>query len=164
MNVIIEGCDCVGKSSAVKELMKLDGKLTYEHNVAPRTKAEAIEFYKKKVIEIAQENNHIIDRAFLSECVYGKFYRGYDSDYVREMEKQLDNTILIVLTARTDIIEERFDGEGIDIKDIFDIRLRYLEQFELSNHKYKFVIDTSYIRPKTIAKIILNIKNETEQN
>jgi len=163
MNILIEGCDCVGKSTVITELLKLDD-FTVEHNAAGKSKLETKQLYEQKTINLQHTNNHIMDRLFLSECVYGQLYRNYYPNYIRQLELKLPNVVLILITADTNVIIDRFDNKNIDIKDIDDIKIKFLEEFNRSNYRYKFVIDSSVLSPKQIANIIYNLIKEIEKN
>jgi len=81
---------------------------------------------------------------------------------MRQLERTIENTIIILLTASKEKIEERFDGKFIKINQIEDIQNAYIREFSNSNYEHKFSIDTSNINAKQVGKIISHINEVVE--
>lgn len=119
---IVEGCDCSGKSTLIKQLMAAHPNNCYIHNAV----AEDIYALHKNTIDIAIEasKHHwvFIDRLHLSEKVYGMVFRNGPSYDVELFDKTLDSipnlkrilcmvdkdTVLKIHASRKDI--EMFDN------------------------------------------------------
>lgn len=167
--VIIEGCDCVGKTSTIKELTEL----CKQHKMPTKTKHFSNppyyltkdqqhnfakeEYYK----EIETANNwpgvtFIYDRYFFGEQIYAPKYRGYHPTYVADLEKKLSETgaLLVHLTAPVDVVRSRFDGQFIDESHISGIVSEYKRLFNSSTIQQKIEIDTSLYDPKRVAEVI----------
>lgn len=148
-NVILEGCDCVGKTSIAK-LFHKDGFGTIKCS-APYDKFDAIQQYAQITRSLHNSKNNVLDRFMLGECVYGPVMRGYDtSGVIHELEKHLpEDTLLVLVTADADEVKRRFDGEYITIDQIPEILDRFKEEWKDSQVPHKMVVDTTWISPET---------------
>lgn len=168
-NIVLEGCDGVGKSSIFEELMHrgLFGKrmLGIRHPMPPKTYEEG----KKLNYELLRESNQcsglVFDRHILSERVYAPIMRDYYPMYIGDLEKQLKPyNVLFLITADLEIVKKRFDGEGITLEQIPRILKDYKYYFEGCYYPKKYIIDTSNITPyQALQKIEEYLtKNKTE--
>ena len=156
MNLIIEGCDCVGKTSIIKEFIKLNPEYKMIHCSNPKTMEDGRIQYIGIVNRLQHEDNLIYDRALLGECVYGPMFRGYYPEYMRDLEKEIPlNTNLILVTCHPDEIKKRFDGEFIIESDIPKIQDNFFKEWVRSNYHNKYIMDTTNERPESLARRVL---------
>lgn len=151
-NIILEGCDGVGKSSIFEELMHrgLFGKrmLGIKHPMPPKTFEEAKELNDELLRESNQFTGLVFDRHILSERVYAPIMRGYYPNYITNLEKQLKpHNILFLIIADLEVVEKRFDGKGITLELIPKILRYYRTYFHLCSYPRRFIINTTNITP-----------------
>ena len=124
--VIFEGCDRVGKDSAILAFHKLTG---YQYPV--------------------------INRFLGSHYVYGRLYKRPNPEQYLEFENKIDltNYFLVYLYSYTETIKQRMiDTKETDIRpeDIDEIIFYY--SFWLANTKFnRIIINTSNITPEQVA-------------
>lgn len=147
MAIILEGCDCTGKTTVAEKLSKKTG----------------FEIVKGSSFEISQLDNMfeymmnllkkdvIIDRFYFSNLVYGDKY-GYpmmkNYEY-KELAWASRNSLVIYLYAPSITIKQRMIERGDDMisyKDIEDILRRYEEALYQYNCAPILSIDTSVIK------------------
>ncbi|KKM79960.1 hypothetical protein LCGC14_1344660 [marine sediment metagenome] len=167
-NIILEGCDGVGKTSIFEELIHkgLFGKkmlgLQHKHRMPPKSYKEGKEL-NEDLLRISNFSDGLVfDRHILSERVYAPILRGYFATYTHELEKQLKPyNYLFLITADLMIVKSRFDGKGITEDQIQEILIEYKYQFQECYYPHKFIIDTTYITPfqalKEIERLIKEI-------
>jgi thymidylate kinase len=153
MNIILEGCDCVGKTSIAQELQKLYGYEYIKRN-APRTRNEFKELFAADIKLMNTRSNLLFDRSGLSERVYAPLMRGYTPEYMDEYETTINNTVLVLVTASNEEILKRFDDEFVTRSNIPTIAKEYQKQFYNSKYKHKLLVDTTYASPRTCAQYI----------
>ncbi len=157
-NILLEGTDCVGKSSIVKELTQFYELTRTYHFQNPKDKEDGKRQYEEAVKLMNSNSGLIFDRAFLGEAVYAPVFRNYYPEYLRNLEEKIQpHNYLFVITAREEKIKERFDGKFINLKQIPIISNAFLEEFNLCKMKNKFIIDTSDISAEEAAKKIISI-------
>lgn len=160
--IIFEGMERCGKDTQI-ELMKsahpeFAFRVMHFSNVKGLDADETREYSKKLYRRtfslmdfcIAVHDQHLIlNRAHLGETVYGKIYRGYEGNYVYDIEKQfkrvVDNVSLIVLVDEPENVMSREDGESLSEGKIDQIS-QEKERFELAYKK-------SIINHKTLINI-----------
>src|SRR5574343_185714 len=159
---IIEGCDRLSKSTLANHIKQTHGFFQVIHYGKP----EKLKYYlDSPVLELAEyyyqfdsfENGfqllshsapHLIfDRFTLGEYVYGPRYRNYDGSYVFELEKDYnvnvwDHTALILLTT-SDWSFIQDDGESFDFSRKEEEQASFIEAFNKSQFKHKFLIDVN---------------------
>ena len=172
MKLLLEGIDRLGKTSIAEAVQNRVGYHTYFHCSKPeklaRYSGSLIESperrYQKEtfhnMFKICETDiNVIFDRAHLGETVYGPTARGYDGDYVFNIEKKYNtkDVTLILLYADPDFIVED-DGNSLNQ---FDLRPHEQEEFirafnksSIKNKKMIKVNNGNQYRP------ISNIINE----
>lgn len=142
-NIIIEGLDRLGKSTLIEGIQERLGFFTVVHYSKPKTLSHYVnqvgvsaakQAYQRESFEqmfklLSGEARLILDRAHLGEAVYAKRYRGYDGDYVFDLEgvKQLtalNNTLLVLLVNDDKELEHKLVDDG----DSFDWSKREEEQ------------------------------------
>lgn len=125
MVIIIEGVDCVGKStqisfienyleSTLKSVHKIHySSLNFTDNTDVIKKVSEIQYDDMfKLISLVKGDvNIIFDRSHIGEAVYSPMYRGYNGDYVFDIEKKyeqyLSDVKLILFTDTAENICKR---------------------------------------------------------
>lgn len=95
--------------------------------------------------------NIIFDRSWIGEAVYSHMYRGYNGDYVFELEEDFNlhntNSILILLTE--DFAHSRHfvdDGESFDISKREHEQTLFIEAFHKSIVPHKLMINVTDVK------------------
>ena len=163
MNIVLEGCDCVGKTS-IADLFVRQGYERVKMS-APQSKWHAISQLAQLAERLEREDNLVVDRAWLGECVYGQIMRGYDtSALIHEYENHLPkNTLLVLVYATPETVMERFDGEFITEKQIPEVLEWFSTAYEHSNAPNKFAVDTTIIKPTAAWQLISRYVEEQEE-
>lgn len=150
MNIVIEGCDAMGKGTQIafieKEFEKLAAAVHIIHysNIKLDTNdaikvASQIRYREMfKLMSVIPDNNVLIfDRAHLGETVYSPIYRNYSGDFVFDFEKDYvkrehPETKLIVFTDTPEAVIERDKkrGDGLSFSLDIDKKKQELEAFE----------------------------------
>lgn len=157
-NIILEGCDCVGKSSIAEELMKMNKNFKLHKCSQPRDHDSAKLEYLKILVKLYEETLVIYDRAMLGERVYAPVFRSYVPRYMSSLEKLVPhNCYLFLITADTKEVYRRFDGKFIRKEQITTIKNRFKRHLNASSYPNKYIIDTTNISPYSAAVTISNI-------
>lgn len=170
MIVIFEGCDCVGKTSLIKEFTKLLGEDTciVKHFAAPPkvltdTKQQhewnrldylhEVDFME----QFGNDINLIYDRYALGEAVYAPRYRNYYPNYITNLLHVISrrNAILVLVTCSYDVAKARFDGKGMDAGDIEKVIDVFDFMFDMAPIERKIKIDTSSKKQDVLARELL---------
>lgn len=81
--VVLEGCDCAGKTTLARELEKCG--YTYVHNGPPAPGEYVLKTYTEQLFQSAN-SLVVFDRFHLGEVIYGPILRGHsglsDEDYI----------------------------------------------------------------------------------
>lgn len=130
--IILEGSDCVGKTTFAQMLHEKTG-----YEIAKGSSFEISELGAKGMYEhmmdLLRKDNLIIDRFFYSNLVYGKLFDypmmlpGHYDDLVDKMD---ESALLIYLHTSTGKIQYRMSKRGDDMiktENIEDIINRYKE-------------------------------------
>lgn len=174
MNLIFEGCDRVGKTTTINELMKRSPNF-YELRKCSHPPIDmpwreqnliAKEEYLHGIKDLNTHNNIIYDRFILGEAVYAPLMRGYYPNYIRHAEKMIkkDNNLLILLTAGSKEIAKRFDYKYINLSFVPAILKMFEEQFKNTNFHYKICIDTTHTQTSKVCDEIENAVELISQN
>jgi len=161
-NYLICGCDCTGKTTLINEFLK-HGTFDVRHCKNPPinlSQSDQKEYARQEYIRGIKDLNAgcdiIYDRFLLGECIYGPIFRNYYPDYMRELERTLnENTILIVLTASPELVLSRFDGKFIKPEQIPEILIRFGREFAASNIKRKLLVFVDDMTPEMIYDYIM---------
>lgn len=89
--VIVEGCDCSGKSTLIKQLMDKHANNCYIHNAVTSDIYSLHENTINAALVASQEHWVFIDRLHLSEKIYGTIFRKGPSYDVDLFDKQIDS-------------------------------------------------------------------------
>lgn len=121
--IVLEGCDCVGKTTFAEMLAKKTGYEIVKGSSFEISELGADGMYEH-MMELLDRDNIIIDRFFYSNLVYGKLYR-YPmmdvSQYMNLATKLNQRALLVYLQASPFIIAERMAKRGDDMIKIADI-------------------------------------------
>lgn len=145
-NILLEGVDCVGKSTIARKFVDLG--YTLKKFGAVNTFEEGIEQNIEIINFVNKNKGYVLDRSILGEAVYGPIIRNYEVNYMRDFEKKINpHNYLFLLNAFPETIYKRFDGEYISKDDIKNIIYLYFEEFSKSLYKNKACVFVS--RDKT---------------
>lgn len=126
--IIIEGQDNCGKSTLIKGLRKrIDNpKILGIASCGPPS-VVGVEWNKQHYSEVLRSLKHLqlqgfdllCDRLHIGETCYGPVFRGVNSDYIWDIEKEmlndiLDDVYLILLSDSGEAITKRDDGLSIE--------------------------------------------------
>jgi thymidylate kinase len=94
------------------------------------------------------------DRFHLGEMVYAPMYRGYEPDYIEDLEEKLNykGAMLVLLVANVDDIKKRFDGNFIREEHIGEVQQRFIQAYKDSKIQNKMILNTSHIDQYKAAK------------
>ena len=121
MLVIVCGGDGVGKTTLCEQLMSEGGWRT-THFSQPRDMADGKRQYMD-FLEAVDDGDYLCDRFHDGEHVYAPIYRGYESDYLPEIEDRMVNLnanfpLLLYVTADEADVARRIAVRGEDfVKD-----------------------------------------------
>ena len=144
--IIFTGVDATGKSTIVEYI---SNKLNIPTKHMDKVKNE--EEGKKLNYAILNNTNDdlIMDRYYMEECVYAIVYRNYEAKYIQELENLLltkFNVVIVCTFAETEVIEERFDSRGESStkkENIPELKKLYDDFLQNSLIKKKILIDTT---------------------
>jgi thymidylate kinase len=158
--IIIEGMDRCGKDTQIGLIQKKFKNETFHvfhyAKVPFKTQGDHINYntrlYKDMFLvmfeSLGSKRNFIFNRSHLGESVYSPRYRGYDGDYVFDIEKSYVNTmkdqlIMIVLVNTPEILLEREDGNSLanKIDDVIYEREAFIRGYEKSGIQNKKLIE-----------------------
>ena len=118
MLIIVEGCDCAGKSSFIEKKFPNYEVVSFSY---PKTREERDAMYIMYATKIHDsKNRHIVwDRSFYSELVYGKNFRGTVSlskQETKSLEVLVNNVggMVFYLDPGADEIKRRLKLRGDD--------------------------------------------------
>ena len=123
MIIVLEGCDCVGKTTFAEMLSEKTG-----YEVVKGSSFEISELGADGMFEhmmsLLDRDNIIIDRFFYSNLVYGKLY-DYPlmtiDQYIQLSIKLNKRALVIYLNAQPHVIAERMLSRGDDMIKVEDI-------------------------------------------
>ena len=147
-NIIIDGCDCVGKSSLFKYILRhgvLNNRFIGQHYSAPKSMEHGRRQYIAGVKILNRIRGIVFDRFMLGERVYAPIMRGYSPTYMNELERKLKshNFLFLLICGDIEVLKERFDGKFIKESQLLTVQNKYIEEFAKSEYENKFIIDTS---------------------
>lgn len=160
--VILEGLDRCGKSTQAKLLWKWlakndpDKPILNLHYSSFKTKDQSHMNYVVmfELIEDLSHTNFILDRSHIGEMIYAQKYRGYDGDYVLDIEDKYDlkDYFLFTFIDEVDNLLIRDDGESLASarEDLIEEIQSFKHASLMSNIPHKLVINISN---KTIEEV-----------
>ena len=117
--IILEGPDCVGKTTLGKEISKEFGGM-YFHATASKTLFPAMQAYQTSILDnvetnIAMYRACVLDRHWPSEIVYGNVYRketanGFNPEPHIERIRALHG--IYIMCDRVDVVERHAEKKG----------------------------------------------------
>ncbi|MBI4550784.1 MAG: hypothetical protein HY710_00805 [Candidatus Latescibacteria bacterium] len=184
MRLIAVGCEYTGKTTLLESLMTwgaergirfhLDDHFSIPDrqflspadkqvmlNLTPVLKERFQRFQVVYHVRLLDKYEHILLAGFhIEEAVYGPlyYYPGIAFPWNREFEKEMpDDVILLLLTARPDVIERRMTGTPhespiVQKQDIEKVLRRFEEEFGASWIKHKIQVDTSDMTPDDLSR------------
>ena len=157
-NILIDGCDRLGKSSLIEGLQQELGYFMVVHYEKPKLlKAYKMSPYRYQEASfnnmfqmLSFHGRFILDRTHLGEMVYAPMYRGYSGDYVIEMEKYhtlagsdfADESLLVLLTT-SDFSFIKDDGMSFDFSKKEEEQESFKRAFNMSTIKNKLIVDVA---------------------
>lgn len=146
MILILEGCDCAGKSTLAEELARITG-----YEIVKGSSFEISQLGTDGMFEhmmgLLDRDNIIIDRFYMSNYVYGNKYSypTMSDEQFSELAVKADFRALnVYVTASPHEIKRRMLSRGdemIKIDEIDDILARYDEAFKNPNTASRFVLN-----------------------
>ena len=106
-NIILEGCNCVGKTSIFEELMHrgLLGErmigIQHKDKMPPKTYEEGKELNEMLLKESNENKGIVFDRHIFSERVYAPILRKYIPVYIDYLERKLKKHNILFLIRST---------------------------------------------------------------
>lgn len=171
--IIVEGPDNCGKSTQISNIVEYFNNTPFIKanfsNIKSLKTTEEVQQYSKKLYSYMFEIDVpiVCDRGHFGEYVYGKIYRGYEGDYIFDLEQMYnlnenEETILILFIDSAENLISRDDGlsfsTNIDIKKL-EIK-RFKEAFNKSCIKHKALINVNKMTIKQIFDIIKALLEE----
>jgi len=152
MIIILEGCDCAGKTTFAEKLSERTGYEIVKGSSFEISELGADGMFKH-MMELLDRKNIIIDRFFYSNAIYGDMY-GYPTmevdQYVKLRNKMNEKALLVYLHAPTHILESRMRKRGDDMIKVEDIR-------DIKEY-YRDVLQ-GLLTPKTLLSLDTNESN-----
>lgn len=159
VNLLIEGCDGVGKSAVIKELL-LTGHFyaSIKDSSPPKNKGQGKWRYKMELKLMNKCRGFIYDRTLLSERVYAPLLRNYYPDYMGKLERKIKrHNYLILMFAKPEIVIQRYDGKVLTPEQILYVLKQYLIEYKKSKYPNKILIDSSEMTPFELSKLIIRL-------
>lgn len=160
--IFIEGVDNTGKTTLANKLVEVFG-LDYKHNSKPQTD-DPYQEYSDMIDGIRKDT--VIDRAYLSEYVYSKLWRGGCVITTKQFEEldlqcqlRFEHVILIHATAPLEVIKERCVTEKEQLLKLDQVS-QCAEWFEEIIGRCNLVTlkyDSSYQTPDEMVTKIKNL-------
>jgi thymidylate kinase len=175
LTVIVEACDCVGKSTLIENLHQFitskfgpnladveERHFTYPPKAL--SKEDQIEHQRKlytdTVAELTFDANasrkvFLFDRFMTGELIYGPLYRDYTPTYIHDLEMMMNisSTYYITLCASVETIKSRFDGEFIKADHIGKINDEFIKRHADCRIKRKKLINVDGLTPSQVFDI-----------
>jgi len=180
--IIIEGMDRCGKDTQIGLIQKKFKNETFHvfhyAKVPFKTQGDHIDYntrlYKDMFMvmfeSLGSKRNFIFNRSHLGESVYSPRYRGYDGDYVFNIEKSYvdtmkDQLIMIVLVNTPEILLEREDGNSLanKIDDIIYEREAFIRGYEKSGIQNKKLIECGIKSIEQIHNEIIEFIHKSQE-
>ncbi|AKQ08398.1 thymidylate kinase [Bacillus phage PBC2] len=160
MIIILEGCDCVGKTTFANKLSERTGYEIVKGSSFEISELGADGMFEH-MMELLDRNDIIIDRFYQSNYIYGSKYNypmmSYEQ-YSALIEKMNKRALVVYLYAPVEVLEERMKNRGDehiktdDIKDIMETYRKVMTSktaprtmLSLNTHDSNFDIATSMV-------------------
>jgi len=113
--------------------------------------------------------NIIFNRSHLGESVYAPLYRGYNGDYVFDIEKKFlhevkDQVYLITLVNDPETILSRDDGKSfyVDAEGVKAECDGFIRAHRTSKIKNKLLLSVGTMGPEEVSNIIVDFLNDAQ--
>jgi hypothetical protein len=112
----------------------------------------------------------VYNRSHLGEVVWGPKYRGYNADFIFDLENHflssMDDAYLILLTDSAARLMARDDGKSLtkSITELDDVRREFIHAFDKSCIKNKIHIRLEEVAFEDVFNIVLNFVNQGTDN
>ncbi len=189
MRIIAVGCEYTGVTTLLEGLMTWGHEQNINHHLddhftipdrqhlAPEDMVAMVNlsaalkerFQRMQLVyhvRLLNRYEHILLGGFhIEESIYGPlyYYPGAVASHIREYEEEMpEDTILVHLTAKTEIINARLEASPheyslIQKSDIPTLKSRFQEQFEASLIQHKISIDTSDLTREQLLETFLKV-------
>ena len=165
MAIILEGCDCTGKTTFAEKLSEKTGFEIVKGSSFEISKLGADGMYQF-MSDLLKRKDIIIDRLYLSNIIYGEKY-GYPMMTEEQYASLSDMTdlfsLVVYLHAPVGVIQYRMLKRGddmIEIDDIEDILNRYNEAlYGEFRPRTVLSIDTSLIDTDKATNMVKELYN-----
>lgn len=152
MILILEGCDCVGKTTFAERLSERTG-----YEIVKGSSFEISELGADGMFEhmmaLLDRKDIIIDRFFYSNIVYGYMYN-YPvmsiDQYLELRDKMNKKALLVYLHAPTAVLKERMEKRGDDMIKV--------DEIALIKESYRDILQ-GLTTPKTMLSLDTNDSN-----
>ncbi|AGI11805.1 thymidylate kinase [Bacillus phage vB_BanS-Tsamsa] len=122
--IILEGADCVGKTTFANELAEKTGYAIVKGSSFEIAEKGADSMFAH-MMSLLDLKDVIIDRFFYSNLVYGKLYNYpmmKPDQYLQLLKKMNQKALLIYLNAPVYVLKERMEKRGDDMIKADDLR------------------------------------------
>ncbi len=169
MILLVEGVDCSGKSTLIKNFVDLSGMPVYKNTIKP-TKASFDkgfvngQYYGAYEALRKSNTDMIFDRSHLTEMAYAKIKRGYHpkKDFWYNYEEMNSHWMFIVyVDTPLDTVAERFEAEKEDyvkqseIVGITEAYAKYLKYSKLG----LIHINGALSRQRMLSQLVIQLNN-----
>lgn len=168
--IIVEGADCSGKDSLIKELKRITGYSVVRGSSFELSK-NGSESMRDVMLDNFNKEGVIFNRSYLSNLVYAPLfdYPMIKREHALEVTKKINETddksvIVVYLHADRKTLEERMEKRGdddvssSDLKSILNMYISVImSEFSPKN---LLSFDTSRYDSRTIAKKVLSYLSE----
>lgn len=162
MIIVLEGCDCAGKTTLAKHLCR-ELQAEYVHFSKPKGKAG--HEYMYFLCQANINKNYVVDRFMLGEQVYGPLFRGKstinqeEQFYIEHKMKAMGCVLFWCDPGLAEIMKNiKIRGDDhVKVKDCKKIRNQYikvLQQTTLPVNRYNYTT-MSYVNVLLIAKKVM---------
>jgi thymidylate kinase len=161
--IIIEGCDCSGKTTFANMLAEKTG-----YEIVKGSSFEIAELGQDGMFEhmmnLLDRDNIIIDRFFYSNLVYGKLFNYpmmTPEQYDRLVDKLDSKALVLYLHSPEGVVKYRMENRGDDmvkVEHIKSILNEYIDVFYGDfRPKFKMVFDTSVFDTNVATAMVREI-------
>lgn len=163
--IIVEGADCSGKDSLIKELKRITGYSVVRGSSFELSKGGS-ELMRDIMLESLEEDNVILNRSYLSNIVYSPLFnypliqKSHAMEVTHAINETGEKTVLVYLYADSEILMKRMDSRGdedVSPRDLQGILDKYSETISSDFLPSNFLrYDTEKQSSEEIAEEILN--------
>lgn len=147
MLIFLDGEDRCGKDTLIEKLRSVitNPSVQVMHESKPPRGVDALnwatrhyDFMMRHARDNSADNVLIYNRCHLGEAIWGPKYRGYDAEFIFEMERHylshVEDAYLILLTDSADRLMLRDDGKSLtkSITELDDVRDMFSSAFDKS--------------------------------